>query len=250
MSIRKKILLPIVMLSLVSIATVLVTVIFIFSDYVDDTISTEIELFANTLNEQVDDLKTQALLGSKSFAEDDGLQQAAASGGRDAILQQAKTLLAESGLDFVTVTDAAGNVLARSHAPERFGDSVAGQSTVAGAMKGQSFTAIETDTIIPLAIGAGAPIYSEGELVGVVSAGFRLDTMDFVDEMKALLGAEVTVFLADERLSTTVVNADGNRAVGTKAAENVRDQVLGRGAPYSGTAQILGREAFVKYLPL
>lgn len=250
MSIRQKILLPIITLSLISIATVLVTVIFIFSDYVDDTISSEIEILGNVLDEKVNDLKSQASMGAKSFSGDEKLSRAIADKNRVSILNQANILLSDSEMDFFTITDAAGNVLLRSHEPERFNDNIAEQVVVSGAMSGQNLTNIETGASVQLAVRSGAPVYFAGELVGVVSTGFRLDTMSFVDEMKALLGAEVTVFLEDERLSTTVTNADGSRAVGTKAAENVSEQVLGRGLPYSGIARILEREAFVKYLPI
>ena len=62
--------------------------------------------------------------------------------------------------------------------------------------------------------------------MGVVSSGYRLDTETFVDEIKALTGIEATVFLGDERLSTTVagrlgewieLGGSGRQAVGQQS---------------------------------
>jgi len=72
-----------------------------------------------------------------------------------------------------------------------------------------------------------------------------------VDRIKTLVGGTATVFRGDMRVSTNVTKADGARAIGTPLAPGpVHDAVLGRGEPYRGRADILGRPYFVAYDPI
>jgi methyl-accepting chemotaxis protein len=72
-----------------------------------------------------------------------------------------------------------------------------------------------------------------------------------VDRIKALVGGTATVFMGDTRVTTNVQKPDGSRAVGTPLAPGpVYDAVLGRGEPYRGEADILGRPFFVAYDPI
>lgn len=74
--------------------------------------------------------------------------------------------------------------------------------------------------------------------------------IELVDMIKGETGNEVTVFLNDTRVSTTV-KAEGNkRAVGTKASENVIKTVLKDGKEYVGEAKILGINHQVRYVPI
>ncbi|KQP82753.1 chemotaxis protein [Methylobacterium sp. Leaf113] len=72
-----------------------------------------------------------------------------------------------------------------------------------------------------------------------------------VDRVKDILGGTATVFLGDTRVATNVINAQGQRAVGTKlAAGPVRDTVLVRRETYRGEADILGTAYLTAYEPI
>ncbi|MDL2295011.1 methyl-accepting chemotaxis protein [Ruminococcaceae bacterium OttesenSCG-928-D13] len=249
MKIKMKMLLPMVAVVLVTVVAVLVTVVLIFSNYVDNTTEADINLFSDAARTEYEELGPRALRSSNLVADDAELSALVAQGDPAAVLARATQLDELMDADVVTILDAEGTVLARTHDPDNYGDNMAAQKNISAALAGQTHTTLEQDAAIKLAVRAGVPLYHEGALVGVVSAGYRLDTFDFVDRIKRLNGAETTVFMGSERLSTTVQNADGSRAVGTKAAENVSAQVLA-GQDYTGTAQILGRDAFVKYIPI
>ena len=61
----------------------------------------------------------------------------------------------------------------------------------------------------------------------------------------------VTVFMADQRITTNVGKADGARAIGTKlAAGPVYDRVLKEGKTYRGDANIFGQPHFAIYEPI
>lgn len=76
------------------------------------------------------------------------------------------------------------------------------------------------------------------------------DKSELVDMVKEETGNEVTIFLNDTRISTTVVDGSNKRAVGTKASEKVIKTVITDGKEYTGEAEILGIAHQVKYVPI
>ena len=75
------------------------------------------------------------------------------------------------------------------------------------------------------------------------------DNNEIVDWLKDLTKDQITIFAQDTRIATTV-ERDGKRAVGTKAAENVINEVLTRHKSYIGNANVLGVNHKAMYLPL
>jgi methyl-accepting chemotaxis protein len=71
-----------------------------------------------------------------------------------------------------------------------------------------------------------------------------------IDAIEKLLSAKVTLFRGDVRAATTVRKDDGSRALGTKAAANVIEEVLVRGQAYTGQAMVVGSPYQASYLPL
>ncbi|MFT3983576.1 MAG: methyl-accepting chemotaxis protein [Lachnospiraceae bacterium] len=70
-----------------------------------------------------------------------------------------------------------------------------------------------------------------------------------IDELTEGTEILATIFQADTRISTNV-EEDGKRMIGTQASAEVSDQVLKQGKTYSGTADILGRAAQTRYMPI
>ena len=87
-----------------------------------------------------------------------------------------------------------------------------------------------------------------GELyVGLMKAS---KITDILDEIKEKTGAHVSVYFADERVATSQVDKNGERAVGTRVSNDVVVGVLGKGLEYEATENILGDEYAVKYVPI
>jgi len=198
-----------------------------------------------SMNNEVSQAKNAAL--ALSFRSD--LAEAIREEDREKMQRLLSPLLEEMRMDFATVTNPKGVVLFRSHNPEKFGDSVAAQANVASAMKGKALAAVEQGTAIPLSARAGAPVYLEGKMVGVISTGIRLDTPAFVDAMKDRFGTDFTIFLGNLRLMTTI-KKNGERAVGTTLDPAVAGEVLTRGRTFTGAADILGIPYITAYIPL
>lgn len=72
---------------------------------------------------------------------------------------------------------------------------------------------------------------------------------DFVDSIKADTGEEITIFLKDTRISTTVMEK-GKRAINTKVLPEVSNKVLKSGEDFRGETKILGAPYEVIYKPI
>ncbi len=250
MSIKNKMLIPMILVTIIATAAILIVSIFIFSDHYDKQENVKLETYQRVLQNEFEQLKNQSKNASSKIASDEKIIEAITSQDREALIARATELQKHSGVEFCTITDATGIVLGRSHEPDTYGDDIKKQVNVSSAIEGKESAGIEKGTAVKLSVRAGVPCYNNAnELIGVISTGFRLDQDSFVDRMKNMLDVEITVFLADERIATTVTKADGTRAIGTKADAAVYEQVLGNKS-FSGEAKILDNPAFVAYSPI
>ena len=80
-------------------------------------------------------------------------------------------------------------------------------------------------------------------------AGYNVTRDNFVDRIKHMYGTDVTLFLGDERVASTLIK-DGKRVVGTKLNGDIAETILKRGEKYSARADILGMDYFTSYMPL
>lgn len=76
------------------------------------------------------------------------------------------------------------------------------------------------------------------------------ENYEVVDRIGEITSDTVTIFQADTRVSTNVKTAEGQRAIGTKAAEDVAQTVLKDGKTYIGKAQVVGRWNQTAYEPI
>lgn len=76
------------------------------------------------------------------------------------------------------------------------------------------------------------------------------DNFEVVDPIGDLTGDTVTVFQGDTRVSTNVKNAEGKRAVGTKASATVIQKVLNEKVTYIGKAEVAGVWNQTIYTPI
>jgi len=70
------------------------------------------------------------------------------------------------------------------------------------------------------------------------------------DRIQEIFGGVATIFMYDERVSTNVLNARGERAVGTRLVGPAYDSVFKKEKPYRGTTTILGIPYLTAYDPI
>jgi signal transduction histidine kinase/DNA-binding response OmpR family regulator/HPt (histidine-containing phosphotransfer) domain-containing protein len=250
MGIKSKILTPAIALIIIVAVAVLVSNIVLFEDFVEKSTLVQVDTATKVAVSNLNFLKAEAKSASLSIAKDDIIIRALTNNNRDELMVRARSLANEAGIEFCTITDTSGNVIVRTHEPEMYGDSIAYQTNVKAAIYGETMTVIEAGNVVRLSVRSSTSIIgNDGSIIGVLSAGYRLDTHQFVDSVKALTGCELSIVLGDTRVSTTVQQEDGTRAVGTKADPVILKTVLG-GNPYSGKIDILGRATFCNYVPI
>jgi len=207
----------------------------------------------STFRSYLKDLENQIERAARSAAMDQdivaGLSEYLNSKNRHKLNDAVMSIAQHNAVDIFTVMDMNGVVAMRSHQPSKFGDSVTEMMHVKAAMNGQRTVAYETSADNPVALRCGAPITQNGKQIGVVSVGYNLSVNSFVDKMKAFTGADVTVFLGDTRVATTLLNVRGERHIGTKADEKISKQVLA-GKDYIGEVKVVGRNLFTYYAPI
>ncbi len=161
----------------------------------------------------------------------------------------AKRVMAETGLESITISDAQGVCIARGHS-DKFGDSVANQVNVQKALKGQTIVGVEQGTVVKFSLRAGIPVERGDTVIGVITPGFTLSSDRFVDQIKKNLHLECTIFQGDTRVSTTIMK-EGKRAVGTKMDNpKVLEEVLRKGQRFIGRNVILGAAYNTAYWPI
>jgi len=113
-----------------------------------------------------------------------------------------------------------------------------------------------------LMLKAAAPVLDEqGKLLGVLYGGILLNqNYEIVDRVKEIVfkgekykGKEigtVTIFQNDLRISTNVIDAEGNRAIGTRVSREVYNAVLLRGHPWVDRAFVVNHWYITAYEPI
>lgn len=78
------------------------------------------------------------------------------------------------------------------------------------------------------------------------------ENFDFVDDMKAQTGNEITIFWGDTRIDTSIKDSStGQRLIGTQCTDEVKKAVLLNGEDYKSTSTLInGEEYYTYYKPL
>lgn len=249
-SIQAKMIAYILLLVIGTAAVITGPALYFFTQFVYDEAQSSTRQGMEGLYTLVEEYRSQALTKALLLVHTKGLAEGIAARDTAAVLAVLTPAIKDAGLDFVTVTDEQGVVIARTHEPAKKGDRVNGQANVAKALTGTPLAVIESGTVVKLSARAGVPVKdSQGKIVGVLSTGYDLGKEAIVDRAKAMFGTDVTLFLGDTRLMTTVMK-DGKRIVGTKLNEQIADKVLKQGQTYINKAEILNMPYLTAYMPL
>lgn len=113
-----------------------------------------------------------------------------------------------------------------------------------------------------MCIKVAAPVFGDdNNLIGVLYGGNILNrNYDIVDKVQRIVFqgekyngkdlGNVTIFQKDMRISTNVKDINGNRAIGTRVSEDVYDQVLLKGIPWTDSAFVVNDWYKTAYEPI
>lgn len=156
-----------------------------------------------------------------------------------------KSVAQIGGLQNITIADAKGNVIARAHAPEKFGDNyLARRKTVAAAVStGKVAAGIEPGRT-GIGIYAVAPVLFNGNVVGVVDIGTELSNAYFTP-LAERLGAEISVNVLSEGKLVNQSSTESGKAL----LPSDKIQAAFDGKPVFETTVLEGREMLIKAVP-
>ena len=245
-----KILIPTILLVSTLVVSMVIYASITFSNYNDQVFEDKMNVTVTSFKHRLEAMEadTKSLAGVESTMPQ--VVEYVQNRDRDGLIRFLGPILDSSEVGQCIITDAQGIVIARTHAPNEYGDSVLSQINIVEALNGRSVTLYEEGSLTKVAVRSGAPIYdSNRNIIGAVSAAIRIDTDTFVDDMKDLYGVDVTIFHGDTRIHTTIID-DGKRVVGTKMSDNVADVVIRGKLDYQAEALILGNRYKAFYHPL
>ena len=181
---------------------------------------------------------------------DSELASAVAANNAEALKTVARRIIGMPGIGQFTVSDMQGVVLVRGHS-DKTGDSLSmNRIMVATPLKeGRHIVGFEPGELVRLSLGAGVPVRHEGKQVGVAVLGADLSSGAFVNTIKTALGVECTLFLGDERVSTTVMR-DGKPVINTKLGNDaIFERVIRQSETVFARNLIAGSEYDTCYWP-
>jgi len=119
----------------------------------------------------------------------------------------------------------------------------------------------ETEETSGMTISCAVPLYQGNTLIGAVYGGVLLNRSDeIVDRVRETVFREevyrgrsigtATIFFNDLRVSTNVMTSEGQRAIGTRVSEEVREKVLGEGERWIDRAFVVNDWYITAYEPI
>lgn len=169
--------------------------------------------------------------------------------------------------DVVGAAMAAGKVVAATQVLPRSelikeGNALAEQADIEFVETPMARPSRESRETAGMVIKAAAPVFDhDGTLIGVLYGGNLLNRdYRIVDEVKEMVyqgetykGRDigtVTIFQNDLRISTNVLGADGERAIGTRVSEEVYDRTIVAGMTWIDRAFVVNDWYITAYAPL
>ena len=250
MSIRTRILIPMVVVAVLVATAILVSNTLLFSRFVNESIYNEMERSIMAINDDIEKMELKTRIASLNFANDPAIAKGIKEENRQALMSRASQMCKEAGVELCAVADMSGKVLIRVNAPEVYGDDITVMYSIESALAGIPSTTIDYGVNMDMVVCSGVPIHSEkDDLLGLVIVGFRLDTEGFVDKQKMTDRCEVSVYREDTLIATTLLNKDGTRATGIKAPAFISQEVLS-GNIYRSQARISNVDMLTLYSPI
>jgi len=221
-----------------------------FYKFTSNLANENIAMVARNLKSYIREYEDHSRVAAVSIANYPGVIRSVRERDREGILKALNVMLETYKVTYITVTDEEGIVLARSYEPLRSGDSATHLQNIKDALDGKVSTYCETGPLIRVSVHTGAPLYDyNGELIGALSTGLRLDDNESMENLKELFNADFSVFLGDERIATTLTH-NGQRAIGTKTDPEIFKIVTETKREYFGNTDVFGIRYYAFFLPL
>ncbi len=271
---KGKIILMVVIPVIITFVTIAITVSIMVPKLVnnikEDNAYLELQLIENYL----ETLKTEATHGCDYFASNDSFQEAVKE--KDSINLEVVTLETADRIwsrqsqyipDFITITDDEGviiSLLARTKSGDVLFQSVKPDTSVMAtleinqALQGYTTSAYGHNSMADMYFNTAKPVFfssstedaTEDIIVGTVSLGYRLDNVKYVDDIKGDKDMDVSFFLENRRIVTTLKDDENKRRTDTMLDDEIYQALLNGEKNYINEVNLFGKRSIGVYLPL
>lgn len=250
MKMSAKILLFAIVMIIISVGMIAGLVMIENSSYNQKVSYHQVNVATNALKNAINQQLEQSRKSAMSIAQNYRLIDAVQKNDFEQIKSVLDDINATLNMSTISITDIKGNVIIRQHQPDKKGDSILSQTTVQKALQGESSTTLEPGALVKLSSRAGAPIKNEsGKIIGTVVTGYTFDNAKILEDLKNMLGIELSIYAGADRIATTMAQSD-KEDEGVKLDDSLAETVLEKGKPYTGKMQINGIKFITRYEPL
>ena len=227
----------------ITVAVVLTISLIMFGSYNDSILVERSVVGMNVLENKLDEKMTEIRTNYDSWSSQSSFVSAMTFRNETYFADEWKNLSSSEG-DFCAISDIKGNVLYKSDnypfTTFDLGAVAAGTNTVKGIY-------LYDDVLCLLCSGQ---ISANGVTSGL-TVGFKLDSSDWLDDLKKMINCDVTIFKGNTRYATTITDPSNNqRIVGTTMASNIENTVINGKSTYQGKTTIVGKPYYVSYEPM
>ncbi|MDR2170051.1 MAG: methyl-accepting chemotaxis protein [Planctomycetaceae bacterium] len=270
--IQTKLLLLVIIMTTLLIGITTVTSIIEFKKFVEESVNKEMNTVQRDLKNEIEMLRSLTLEQTKAISYMEIMRNAVKKRDREAIFKIFDDYKSSKKCEFFTIIDPDGKVLVRTANRTKFGDVLGKSESVKIALEEKiAGVYFESTKTIPLSIRGTAPIFDgDGTFLGVISSGFRLDTEEWVTQIKQTLGAESATIIGEKWQITTMIQPDDKtenetndatkkeeKEINIKNSTKSEDQykeiietLFTNKKEYIGESVVLGQKMKVCYLPV
>jgi HAMP domain-containing protein len=235
-SIKTKIIVPVIAILLLMVGVIVIYVSRETSDLVDKFFDERLSAATTSVKSYLSAYEQQTFLAANKMGSSAELIKLIHAGNREAIWQYAFDQKNHLGVMEIIVADANGITLARSHMRDSFGDDVSRVPSIAAGLRGEQITLYTPTPTAEMVMTSSSPIMDGNILIGSVVVNYVMGSLEFLEHLSRTFDVDATVFRIDAEsgdaiavMSTLIHPVTGERAIGTAAAQEVRDAVIGRG---------------------
>jgi len=207
-------------------AALLTSIIILFSKNVDANMRTGLYRASVEISTYIESLKTTSYFSARFFANDYIVMQTMGTE-RKLFLNRISQFLSETAIDFCGYVDdeEMGLLMSqRYRMTEQIKENIREMASIKYAFSRRwgCLTTIEHGDIVRLSVCTGIRVdNSEGNPAGAIVTGFRLDTEELAEKLKSLSGCEITVFIGDELIVTTLSGEARQQITHEKIPDNM-----------------------------
>ncbi|MCL2573684.1 MAG: methyl-accepting chemotaxis protein [Defluviitaleaceae bacterium] len=246
---KGKIILPTVALFILLLTIIIAFSVVRFTNFADNLMQARIESAAGGMRSIVDDYRRMTIELGMQISADGWLADALLGGDRQEMIRVATQIVEDNNLAFITLMDADGVAMVRTHDPNDWGQEIRTPALM-GALEGNISVAYGNFWTWQVTIRPSIPLFHEGEIVGAFVLAYALDTNFLVDWIQETYGAEVVVFADGVSVASTFRASDGSRIMDVEMPQEVVDTLLDKQSEMFTTVDMYGETYSAFFLPL